>query len=98
MVAFSFVVIVITPNICEVRAQRWSRTYRLRGCLRHPRSKVDLPIKSCLPMAPALPIGGSGDFGTSPFFLGQLTDKTPLDRTGPIGVLDAKHNRGEKLF
>ena len=28
-------------------------------------------LKSCLPMAPGLPIGRSGDFGTSPFF-GQL--------------------------
>jgi hypothetical protein len=48
-------------------------------------------------MAPALPIGGSGDFGTSPF-LGQLTDKTLLVPTRPLGVPDVKDNRVEKLF
>jgi hypothetical protein len=48
-------------------------------------------------MAPVLPIGGSGDFGTSPF-LGQLTDKTVLGRTGPVGVPHVKHNGVKKLI
>jgi hypothetical protein len=44
------------------------------GGTRDTKLKSIFRLKSCLPMAPALPIGGSGDFGTSPFF-GQLTTK-----------------------
>jgi hypothetical protein len=36
-----------------------------------------LGVLLCLPTAPALPIGESGDFGTSPFF-GQLSGKQQL--------------------
>lgn len=39
------------------------------GCRRHPHRSLRsvLRFHLCLPMAPGLPIGGSGDFGTSPF-------------------------------
>ena len=53
-------------------------------------------LKSCLPMAAGLPIGGSGDFGTSPFF-GQLTDKPLLVSDYRRGVSDAKRNRGREI-
>ena len=54
---------------------------------------VAVRLKLCLPMAAGLPIRGSGDFGTSPFF-GQLTDKPLLVSTYISGVSDAKRNRG----
>ncbi len=47
-------------------------------------------------MAPVLPIGGSGDFGTSPF-LGQLADKTLLDRSWAHGVPGVQNNAGQKI-
>ena len=37
------------------------------GCRRHPRYEPTSILKSCLPMAPGLPIGRSEHFGTSPF-------------------------------
>jgi hypothetical protein len=40
-------------------------------------SKADFQSRLSLPTARALPIGRSGDFGTSPF-LGQLSDKQLL--------------------
>ena len=59
----------------------------------HDMNYVAVRSKLCLPMAAGLPIGGSGDFGTSPFF-GQLTDKPLLVSTYISGVSDAKRNRG----
>jgi hypothetical protein len=47
----------------------------------------------CLPTAPVLPTGGSGDFGTSPLY-GQLSDKPLLVLCTLLGVLDEKNNSG----
>ena len=49
----------------------------------------------CLPTAPLLPIGGSGDFGTSPFY-GQLSDKPLLVLCTLLGVPDVKDNSGSQ--
>ena len=53
-------------------------------------------LKLCLPMAAGLPIGGSGDFGISPFFR-QLTDKPLLVSMYIDGVSDAKSHRGREI-
>src|SRR5271166_2228757 len=44
----------------------------------------------CQPMAPALPVNRSGDFGRSPFF-GQLSGKLPPATIYPSVVLKSKH-------
>ena len=55
--------------------------------------EVDL----CLPTAPALPIEGSEDFGTSPLY-GQLSDKPLLALAlTHLGMPDAKHNSGSRI-
>ena len=49
----------------------------------------------CLPMAPVLPLKGSGDFGTSPIF-GQLLDKPRLACTSQLVLPHLEHNSGSK--
>src|SRR5437588_829845 len=44
----------------------------------------------CQPMAPALPVDRSGDFGRSPFF-GQLSGKLPPATVYASVVLKSKH-------
>ena len=55
------------------------RMQRARSeCLWHPcRTQLYLECLLCLPTAPALPIEGNGDFGTSPIYE-QLSDKPLL--------------------
>jgi hypothetical protein len=54
-----------------------------------------IEVLLCLPTAPVLLLGGSGDFGTSPFFE-QLSDKPQLARKCLRGLSDAKHNSGSR--
>jgi hypothetical protein len=54
-----------------------------------------IEVLLCLPTAPVLLLGGSGDFGTSPFFE-QLSDKPQLTRKCLSGLSDAKHNSGSR--
>ena len=47
--------------------------------LKHRQMQIYFQKLLCLPTASVLPIGGSGDFGTSPFF-GQHSDRPLLSQ------------------
>jgi len=46
-----------------------------------------LGVLLCLPTAPALPIGESGDFGTSPFFWAALGQAAPCQQVYMCGAV-----------
>jgi len=60
------------------------------------RTQLNFGVLLCLPTAPELPIGGSGDFGTSPFY-GQLSDKPQLAFVDSSGEADVKRNSGREI-
>src|ERR1700688_922628 len=62
---------------------------RTRALMATAPDAAQFEVILCLPTAPALPNGGSGDFGTSPFY-GQLLDKPLLILCTSLGVLDVK--------
>jgi hypothetical protein len=55
-----------------------------------------LELEVCLPIASALPVDRSGDFGRSPFF-GQLSGKRPPASTHSLVVLKSKHKGAWKF-
>jgi hypothetical protein len=71
----------------ERRKQRASLTNTGADGTRAEQSSTGMIL--CLPTAPLLPIGGSGDFGTSPFY-GQLSDKPLLALCTLPGVPEVK--------
>jgi hypothetical protein len=77
---------------CKQRKQGRARTRLLMAT--EPNA-AQFEVLLCLPTAPALPAGGSGDFGTSPFY-GQLSGQATACLCKLFGVPDLKHNGGSK--
>jgi hypothetical protein len=64
----------------------------------HYKPRLIFKLELCPPMAPELLSGGSGDFGTSPFF-GQLLVKTIcLSVSTYLGTGTKAQWRGQKLI